>query len=244
MNARTLAALAGLLCLAGAASLVAAQGDTRPKAWTPASARERAAADSARAANAPAPPPPPAEPTEHVVLPGPGMTRTIDLQYQPSVPDSILPLAPVYRVVPMDGAGTVYVGALRQDIEPRPYPVVLKGMTLSAQVDGDTGQTHAAVMVMLPWFGDILPLAHARITLGVKIDDGAEQEWKLECTPGPNFYIPSQRPLPVSNPGLLIVPLPAGPHRLAVRVKQNDASYALMLLAQPRLTPLGVERRK
>lgn len=243
-NVRSWAVLAGLVGLAGAASLVAAQGDVKPRAWTPAQARAQAAADSARAANAPAPPPPPAPPVERVLVPPPGTTRTLDLMYEPSVPDSILPLVPVYRVVPTDGSGTVYMGALRQDLPPRPYPVAMKGTTLRAQVDGDTGQTHAAIMVLLPWFGDITPLPHARITLGVQIDDGAEREWKLECTPGPYLYIPSQRPLPVSNPGLVTVPLPPGPHRLTVKVKQNDANYALILLAQPRLTPLAVDRGK
>jgi len=243
MSVRTSAALAGLL-LAGAASLVSAQGDVKPRPWTPESARAAAAADSARAANAPAPPPPPAEPRERELPTEPGTTRTLDMLYQPGVPDSILPLTPVYRAVPMDGPGTVYMGALRQDLEPRPYPVMLKGATLRAQVDGETGQTHAAIIILVPWFGDITPLPRTRVTLGVRLDDGAEQDWKIECTPGPNLYIPAQRPLPVSNPGLVIVPLPPWPHRLSVKLKQIDASYALMLVGQPRLTPLGVQRQR
>jgi len=229
------------LLLAGAVSTAVAQGDVKPRAWAPGNKPPASPGDSARAAAAAAAAA--ALPTEHELPTPDGTTRTLDLMYQPSVPDSILPLVPVYRVVPIDGGGTVYLGALRQDLPVRPYSVFLRGTTFRAPVDGETGQTHVAIMVMVPWFGDIMPLPRTQITLGVRVDEGPEQEWKLECTPGPNLYIPAQRPLPVSNPGLVLVPLPAGPHRLSVKVKKLDAAYALILLGQPRLTPLAVERR-
>src|SRR5512140_1060653 len=245
MKIRPSAALACLLFLAGAASLVSAQGDVKPKPWTPGAPKPPSAEDSLRAEQAAAAAAAAlAAPKERVLPTEPGMTRSLDLLYEPGVPDSILPLVPVYREVPFDEAGTVYLGSLRQDLPPRPYPVVLKGTTLHARVDGATGQTHAAIMVMVPWFGDILPLPRTKITLGVKVDDGAEQDWNLECTPGPNLYIPTQRPLPVSNPGLVVVPLAPGPHRLAVKVKQLDATYCLIVMGQPRLTPLAIERRR
>jgi hypothetical protein len=241
MTTRFFAAPTLALLLAGAASLAAAQGDVKPRAWAPGNKPPVSASDSARAEAAAAAAA--RLPTDHELPTPAGTTRTLDLMYQPSVPDSILPLVPVYRVVPIDGGGTVYMGALRQDLPVRPYTVFLRGSTFHAPADGETGQTHVAIMVMVPWFGDIMPLPRTQITLGVQVDDGAEQEWKLECTPGPNLYIPAQRPLPVSNPGLVLVPLPAGPHRLSVRVKKLDAAYALILIGQPRLTPLGIERR-
>jgi len=232
------------MALAAFASSALAQGDVKPKAWAPGSAPRLSPADSAQAAAAAAQAsqaPPPA-PVAHELPTAEGTVRTIDLMYQPSVPDSILPLVPVYQQVPIQGGGSVYMGALRQDLPVRPYSVFLRGATLRAAVDGSAGQTHAAIMVLIPWFGEILPLPRAYITLTVKVDDGAEQDWKLECTPGPNLYIPTQRPLPVSNPGLVLVPLPPGPHHLTVRIKQLDAAYALILLGQPRLTPLAIQR--
>lgn len=245
MTARSLAALAALLLVAGAASLVSAQGDVKPRPWTPGAPKPPSTEDSLRAANAAAAAAAAqAEPAERTLPTEAGTTRTLDMMYEPGVPDSILPLVPVYREVPFSGAGTVYVGSLRQDLPTHPYPVALKGAVLKAQVDGETGQTHVAIVIMVPWFGDILPLPRTKVTLGVKVDDGAEQEWKIECTPGPNLYIPTQRPLPVSNPGLVLVPLPPGPHQLAVRIKQLDATYLLVEIAQPRLTPLAVERKR
>ena len=242
--ARPLADATALLLVAAlCVSTAVAQGDVKPKPWTPGSAPKPSPADSARAAQAAAAAAPPPAPVAHELPTADGATRTLDLVYQPSVPDSILPLMPAYRQVPIDGGGSVYMGALRQDLPARPYPVFLRGSTMRASVDGATGQTHVAIMVVLPWFGDILPLPRAFITLGVKVDEGAEQEWKLECTPGPYLYIPTQAPLPVSNPGLVLVPLPPGPHRLSVKVKQLDSAYALIQLGQPRLTPLAVQKR-
>jgi hypothetical protein len=243
---RTITRAAALaFALALCASTALAQGDVKPKPWTPGSAPKPSPADSARAAQAAAAaaiPPPPL--VVHELPTADGATRPLDLVYTPSVPDSILPFVPVYQQVPIDaGSGSAYMGALRQQLPVRPYSVFLRGSTVQAHVDGGTGQTHVAIMVMLPWFGDILPLPRAYITLGVKLDDGAEQEWKLECTPGPNLYMPSMAPLPVSNPGLVIVPLPPGPHRLFAKIKRMDSAYALILLGQPRLAPLGVQKR-
>src|SRR5262249_45992355 len=160
--------------------------------WNPQTARAAAVADSVRRDSLRALMPQPVEPTDHELPTEAGTTRTLDLLYQPGVPDSILPLTPVYRELSVSGPGSVYVGALRQDLPTRAYPVMLRGASMAADVDGATGQTHAAIMVMVPWFGNILHLPRTRITLGVKLDAAPEQEWKLECTPGPNLYMPGK----------------------------------------------------
>jgi hypothetical protein len=172
----------------------------------------------------------------------PGVTRTLDLFYQPSVPDSILPLVPVYREVHPEESLTTYIGALRQDSPARPYPVVLNNQTVHVSVDGKEGQSHLAVVLMVPWFGKIGALPMTELTLSAKVDGGPEQKWKLMFTPGPVFYIPGQRPLPVSNPTLVTLPLAPGRHRVELKIKDLEAAYAFLLLGQPRLTPLAVER--
>ena len=170
----------------------------------------------------------------------PGVTRTLDLTYQPSVPDSILPLVPTYREVMTDEVLSAYEGALRQDLPTRTYPVVLGKQVVHAKVDGLEGQTHVAIMMMVPWFGDILPLPATEATLSVKMDEGQEQKWKVQFAPGPNLYIPAQRPLPVSNPTMVVLPLPPGPHTLRLELKDLKAQYAFLMLGQPVLTPPAI----
>lgn len=172
----------------------------------------------------------------------PGVTRTLDLSYQPSVPDSILPLVPLYREVRTDESLTTLVGALRQDLPVRPYPIMLNNQTVHASVDGLEGQSHLAVVLMAPWFGKIGALPLTELTLIAKVDGGPEQKWKLMLTPGPVLYIPSQRPLPVSNPTLVTLPLAPGRHRVVLKIKDLEAAYAFLLLGQPRLTPLAIGR--
>jgi hypothetical protein len=170
----------------------------------------------------------------------PGVTRSLDLLYQPAVPDSILPLMPVYREVATDEILSTYEGSLRQDMPVRSYPVLIKNQVVHAQVDGREGQSHLAIMLMVPWFGDVLPLPATEATLVVKLDDGEETKWKLQFAPGPNLYIPTQRPLPVSNPTMIALPLPAGPHKVKIQLKDLKAQYAFLLLGQPVLTPPAI----
>ena len=222
-----------LLALALIATTAHAQ-EAKPKPWKP------GASAPAQIQTAP-----PAEtlytaPADRPMPFAPGVTRSLDLQYQPSVPDSIVPLVPYYREVATDEVLSTYLGALRQDRPPRPYPVVLSKQVVHAKVDGLEGQTHLAIMTMLPWFGDILPLPATEATLVVKMDDGPEQKWKLQYAPGPNLYIPTQRPLPVSNPTMVVLPLPAGPHTVRLELKDMRAQYAFLLLGQPVLTPPAI----
>jgi hypothetical protein len=170
----------------------------------------------------------------------PGVTRSLDLLYQPSMPDSIWPLVPLYREVPTDEVLSAYEGALRQDLPPRSYPVLIKNQVVHAHVDGREGQSHLAIMLMVPWFGDILPLPATEATLVVKLDDAEETKWKLQFAPGPNLYIPTQRPLPVSNPTMLVLPLTAGPHKVKIQLKDLKAQYAFLMLGEPVLTPPAI----
>ena len=170
----------------------------------------------------------------------PGVTRSLDLLYEPAVPDSILPLVLQYREVATDEVLSAYEGALRLDLPTRAYPVLIKNQTVHAQVDGREGQSHLAIMLMVPWFGDILPLPATEATLVVKFDDAAETKWKLQFAPGPNLYIPTQRPLPVSNPTMIALPLPPGPHKVKLQLKDLKAQYAFVLLGQPVLTPPAI----
>jgi len=170
----------------------------------------------------------------------PGVTRSLDLEYQPAVPDSILPLVPLYREVMTDEVLSAYEGALRQDLPTRTYPVVLNNQAVHAKVDGQNGQSHLAIMLMVPWFGDILPLPSTQATLVVKLDDAEETKWKLQFAPGPNLYIPTQRPLPVSNPTMLVLPLTAGPHKVKIQLKDLKAQYAFLMLGEPVLTPPAI----
>jgi len=170
----------------------------------------------------------------------PGVTRSLDLLYEPSVPDSIWPLVPLYREVATDEVLSAYEGALRQDLPTRSYPVILGNQTVHASVDGRAGQSHLAIMLMVPWFGDILPLPSTQATLVVKLDDAEETKWKLQFAPGPNLYIPTQRPLPVSNPTMLVLPLTAGPHKVKIQLKDLKAQYAFLMLGEPVLTPPAI----
>ena len=172
----------------------------------------------------------------------PGVTRSLHLLYQPSVADSILPLVPLYRDVPTDEVLSAYEGALRQDLPVRAYPVVVNNQTVHAKVDGREGQSHLAIMLMVPWFGDIYPLPSTQATLVVKLDDGEETKWKLQFVPGPNLYIPTQRPLPVSHPTMIALPLPAGPHKVKIQLKDLKAAYAFLMLGEPVLTPPAIAR--
>ena len=217
-----------LFCLLAAV----AHADEKPKAWKPgvSAPAQEAPAESLYTAPADRPLPFP-----------PGVTRTLDLQYQPSVPDSIWPLVPYYRTIPTEEVLSTYEGSLRQDLPVRAYPVILEKQTVHAKVDGLEGQTHVTFMMMLPWFGDILPLPAADATLIVKVDDAKEQKWVVQFAPGPNLYIPSQRPLPVSNPTMVVLPLPPGPHRLTVQVKDTHASYVFLMIGEPVLTPAAIQ---
>ena len=181
-------------------------------------------------------------PTERRMPLPPGVTPTFDLMYQPSVADSILPLVPYYVVVRTVEQLTGYQGALRQGAPERLFPVVMADQTLHAEVDAGPTPSHVAVMTIVPWFGRILPLPSTEATLVVKVDGGPEQKFKLLFSPGPNLYITGQKPLPLSNPGLTIVPLPAGRHKIEVRIKDLAAQYAFLSLGQPVMTPLPVIR--
>ena len=231
MTSRLLFAFA----LAGALALPARAQDTRPpRPWTPGQHVEAATAptagyDTLRTLPADHPMPTPA-----------GVTRSLDLMYQPSVPDSIVPLVPVYRELHTDEVLSAYVGALRQDLPVRPYPVLVDNQTVHVTVDGLDGQTHVAIMLMVPWFGKIMPWPYSKTKLMYRVDDGKEVTTELMFTPGPNFYIPSQRPLPVSNPTLVTLPLAPGRHRVTLRLKDLDAAYAFLLLGQPQLTPAAI----
>jgi len=147
---------------------------------------------------------------------------------------------PLYREVMTDEVLSAYEGALRQDLPTRSYPVLLNNQTVHAKVDGQSGQSHLAIMLMVPWFGDILPLPATEATLVVKLDDAEEIKWKLQFAPGPNLYIPTQRPLPVSRPTMVVLPLAAGPHKVKIQLKDLRAQYALLLLGQPVLTPPAI----
>ena len=225
--------LAGVLAMAFVLP-ARAQDSKPPKPWTPGQHVEVAPApaagyDTLRAVPADHPMPTPA-----------GVTRSLDLMYQPSVPDSIVPLVPVYRELHTDEALSAYVGALRQDLPVRPYPVLMDNQTVHATADGLEGQTHVAIMLMVPWFGKIMPWPYSKARLVYKVDDGKEQTTELMFTPGPNFYIPSQQPLPVSNPTLVTLPLAPGRHRITIKLKDLDAAYAFLLLGQPQLTPAAI----
>ena len=170
----------------------------------------------------------------------PGVTRSLDLLYQPSVPDSILPLVPLYPELHPDESLSAYEGALRQDLPTRAYPVIVNNPTVHVKVNGREGQSHLAIMMMVPWFGDIYPLPATQATLAIKLDDGEETKWKLQFSPGPNLYIPTQRPLPLSHPTLLVLPLPAGPHKVKIQLKDLKATYAFLMLGEPVLTPPAI----
>ena len=230
--------LAGALALAFAvpASSPAWSQERAPQPWRPGEKHEvvpapQAAYDTLRT-----------PPRDHPMPTPEGVTRTLDLLYQPSVADSIVPLVPLYREVRTDEVLSTYLGALHQDLPPRPYPVLVEGQTVHATVDGLEGQTHVAVMILVPWFGKILPWPYAKTRLEVKIDDAKAQEWTLMFTPGPVMYIPSQRPLPVSNPTLVTIPLAPGRHRMELKLKNLDAQYSFLMLGQPLLSPPAIER--
>jgi len=207
-----------------------ASAEEKPKAWKP-GASSPAVVSPETVYTAPA---------DRPMAFGPGVTRSLDLMYQPSVPDSILPLVPLYREIDTDEVLSTYIGSLRQDLPTRPWSVILPNQKVHAHVDGLEGQSHVAIMIMVPWFGDILPLPATEATLVVKMDDGPETKWKLQLAPGPNLYIPSQRPLPVSNPTMMVLPLPAGAHRLQMQLKDLRAQYAFLELGQPVLTPPAI----
>jgi hypothetical protein len=171
-----------------------------------------------------------------------GVTRTLDLLYQPSVPDSILPLVPLYRELQAEEQLSAYVGALRQNLPPRSYPIVLDKQTVHVAVDGLAGQSHLAIVVMVPWFGKIGALDRTGTTLVAKVDDGPEQKWKIQLTPGPVLYLPSARPVPVSHPTLITLPLAPGKHRVRVQLRDLDASYAYLMFGQPVLSPPAISR--
>ncbi|MEP7027640.1 MAG: hypothetical protein ABI960_03505 [Candidatus Eisenbacteria bacterium] len=212
-----------------------------PKPWTPKSPGSQGVSAPAPAAAYDTLRTPPSDRP----LPTPaGVTRSLDLRYEPSVPDSLLPLVPLYREIKTDETLSVYLGALRQDLPVRPYPVVEDGQTVHATVDGLDGQSHLAIVLMVPWFGDILPKPYALGSLVVKVDDAPELKSKLMFTPGPVIYVPGQRPLPVSNPTLVTIPLAPGRHRVQVKLKGLEAAYAFLLLGQPRLTPPAIERAR
>jgi len=221
--------------LAGVLALPARAQDTRPpKPWTPGQHVEALPApaagyDSLRTVPADHPMPTPA-----------GVTRSLDLMYQPSVPDSIVPLVPVYRELHTEEVLSAYVGALRQDLPVRPYPVLLENQSVHAAVDGLEGQSHLAIMLMVPWIGKMMPWPYSKAKLVYKVDDGKEVTTELMFTPGPNFYVPSQRPLPVSNPTLVTLPLAPGRHRITLKLKDLDANYAFLLLGQPQMTPAAI----
>jgi hypothetical protein len=222
------------LALVGAWALPARAQEMKPKPWTPGQHVEvapapPAAADTLRTAPADHPMPTPA-----------GVTRSLDLLYQPSVPDSIVPLVPLYREVHTDELLSAYVGSLRQDLPVRPYPVVLGDQAVHATVDGLEGQSHLAIMLMVPWIGKILPWPYGKTKLVYKLDDAKEVTTEVMFTPGGNFYIPSQRPLPVSNPTLVTLPLAPGRHRITLKLKDLDPPYAFLLLGQPQLSPQAI----
>jgi hypothetical protein len=172
-----------------------------------------------------------------------GVTRTFDLEYQPAVPDSMLPLVLRYRELSTEEQLTTYVGALRLDAPPRPYPIVLDKQTVHVAADGLAGQGHLAIVVMVPWFGEIGALPGTTLTVVAKVDNGPEQKWKLLLTPGPNLYIPAQRPVPVSNPTLITLPLAPGKHRVTLQVKDLRAAYAYLLFGQPVLSPPAISHQ-
>jgi hypothetical protein len=147
---------------------------------------------------------------------------------------------PFYREVHTDEVLSAYVGALRQDQAVRPYPVLVDNQTVHATLDGLEGQSHVAIMIMLPWFGKIGPWPYGKCKLVYKLDDAKETTTELMFTPGSNLYIPSQRPLPVSNPTLVALPLAPGRHRITLKLKDLDAAYAFLLLGQPQLTPPAI----
>jgi hypothetical protein len=238
---RLLLAAAAALLLAAAVRAPAA--DPAPKPWKPGAAPASIAPGDMPAETLKTVPVLETDAPKTMPFP-PGVTRSLDLMYQPSVPDSILPLVPLYRQVVTDEVLSAYIGALRQDLPVREYPVIMGNQTVHVSVDGREGQGHLAIMLMVPWFGDIYPLPATEATLVAKVDDGSELKWKLQFAPGPNLYIPSQRPLPVSNPTMLTLPLPAGPHRVRLQLKDLKAQYAFLLLGQPVLTPPAIARPK
>lgn len=239
-----LAVLAAAALLATAAVSARAQG-AKVKPWTPPAPGQASTTPQSAPAPAAAYDTLRTAPLEGPLPTPPGVTRSFDLLYQPSVPDSLWPFVPRYREVATDEVLTTYVGALRQGLPVRPYPVILDKETVHATVDGLEGQSHLAIMLMVPWIGSIMAQVETRATLAVKMDDGPEQKWKLQLTPGPILYVePASRPVPVSNPTLLMLPLPPGKHRVKLQLKDLDAPYAYLLLGQPILSPPALARSR
>jgi hypothetical protein len=70
----------------------------------------------------------------------PGVTRSLDLLYEPSVADSILPLVPLYREVMTDEVLSAYEGALRQDLPTRAYPCSSRTRPCTRRSTGRAGK--------------------------------------------------------------------------------------------------------
>jgi len=236
---RSFVAVAVLAAACSGANLVRAQS-TKPAPWHPKPA--------GTAVTAPAPAAsydtlrtPDEPPVRTMPLP-PGVTPTIDAMYQPSVADSILPFVPYYAELRTTEQLTGYLGALRQGSAERLYPVLLADQTVHAEFDAGPAPSHVAIFILVPWFGKILPLPSTEATLALKVDGGPEQKFKLLFAPGPNLYTTGQRPLPVSNPGLTIVPVSAGRHKIEVKIKDLNAQYAFLMMGQPVMSPLPILR--
>jgi hypothetical protein len=222
-----------LLVLAVAPAAHAQAG--KPEPWRPKAPTAADSADAAAATESTAP-------TERVIPLPPGVQRTLDAQYQPSVPDSVLPFTLGWLEVSPVEQLTTYIGTLRQGAPARPYGVAMPDQKVHVEADGGAGGSHLAIVLLLPWIYKIQRLPHAEATLVVRLDGGAEQKTKLQFTPGPVLWVPGSRPVPVSNPGLSLLPLPPGRHKVEFRVADTAADYLLLLLGQPQLTPLPIQR--
>lgn len=243
---RSAVRIAGLVATCALVLLTATLGRAAqaPKPWRPgASAPAVSRPDSAGpsvpgqpGAHAPVPAPPPVEPP-------PGTIRLLDLSFNPNVPDTVLPLAPVYVELKTVEILTRLQGTLHQGSPQRDYPIVVPRQSVHVDVDGQQGQSQLAIVLVLPWFGDVLPLSHCEAKVGIALDGEAERVATLMFTPGPVLFDSDGRPLPVSNPGLLAMPLPAGKHRVTLSLRETPTPYVLLLLGQPRLSPLPLSPR-
>ncbi len=227
-----------VLCAVPAAR---AQG-TKPAPWrpkdVPAASGAAGAADSAGGSEAGAAPP-----GERPVALPPDMRRLDNLVYQPNVPDTLLPFVPTWLDVPTVEKLSGYVGTLRQGSPERFFPIVLPDQTVHAEVDGGAHGSQIAVVLFIPWLGDFVLLPYTTAEVSLRMDDLPEQKQKLSFSPGPILFSQElPRPVPVSAPGSVTVPIPPGRHRLAVKLRDTRAVYVFLLLGQTQLAPLPVTR--
>lgn len=160
--------------------------------------------------------------------------RLDSLVYDPSAADTVLPYTNRWVDIPASEKLTGYVGTLRQGTRERFFPIVMPEQSVHVEVNGGKKGARSGVALFLPWLGPFVRLPHTTARLLVKLDDGPEREQKLLFTPGPVMFSDEfPRPLPVSAPGLFLVDVPSGRHRLTLRVLDLQAPYMFLQVGQP-----------